>query len=77
MVRLSLLFPIYISSSLTNAQGKEYSQADINAAATKALELASQGQTLGTITIFPLLTLKRKHTLPQSSGTLLTRPRRS
>ncbi|MCJ1247218.1 hypothetical protein MMC30_004432 [Trapelia coarctata] len=38
---------IYYEPTGCDCDGKGYSQADINAAATKALELASQGQTLG------------------------------
>ncbi|MCJ1405399.1 hypothetical protein MMC11_008627 [Xylographa trunciseda] len=38
---------IYYEPSGCNCDGKDYAEADINAAATKALELASQGQTLG------------------------------
>ncbi|MCJ1416056.1 hypothetical protein MMC32_002391 [Xylographa parallela] len=38
---------IYYEPSGCNCAGTDYAKADINAAANKALELASQGQTLG------------------------------
>lgn len=38
---------IYYEPSGCDCDGTEYTRADINAAATKALELASQGHTLG------------------------------
>lgn len=42
---------IYYEPSGCNCDGTSYSRAAINAAASKALELASQGQTLGIVQI--------------------------